>query len=48
MLRNSQEDIAVSVTNLKEIMKNMNTFTRQIKENPSILLRREEKRERGQ
>jgi phospholipid/cholesterol/gamma-HCH transport system substrate-binding protein len=46
MVRNSQEDIAVSVTNLKEIMKNMNTFTRQIKENPSVLLRREEKQER--
>ena len=47
MVRNSQEDIAVSVTNLKEIMKNMNTFTRQIKENPSVLLRREEKTERA-
>jgi phospholipid/cholesterol/gamma-HCH transport system substrate-binding protein len=47
MVRNSQEDIAVSVTNLKEIMKNMNTFTRQIKENPSVLLRREEKQERA-
>jgi phospholipid/cholesterol/gamma-HCH transport system substrate-binding protein len=48
IVRNSQEDVSVSLTNLKEIMKNMNTFTRQIKENPSILLRREEKRERGQ
>jgi phospholipid/cholesterol/gamma-HCH transport system substrate-binding protein len=46
MVRNSQEDVAVSITNLKEIMKNMNTFTRQIKENPSVLLRREEKQER--
>ena len=47
MVKNSQEDVAVSITNLKEIMKNMNTFTRQIKENPSILLRREEKTERA-
>jgi phospholipid/cholesterol/gamma-HCH transport system substrate-binding protein len=46
MVRNSQEDVAVSVVNLKEIMKNLNTFTRQIKENPSVLLRREEKQER--
>lgn len=47
VVRNSQEDVAVSLSNLKEIMKNLNTFTRQIKENPSILLRREEKRERA-
>jgi phospholipid/cholesterol/gamma-HCH transport system substrate-binding protein len=46
LVKNSQEDVAVSITNLKEITKNMNTFTRQIKENPSILLRREEKTER--
>jgi hypothetical protein len=47
MVKNSQEDIAVTVTNLKETMKNMNTFSRQIKENPSMLLRREEKTERA-
>lgn len=47
IVKNSQEDVSTSVTNLKEIMKNMNTFTRQIKENPSILLRREEKQERS-
>jgi phospholipid/cholesterol/gamma-HCH transport system substrate-binding protein len=47
MVRNSQEDISVTVTNLKETMKNMNTFSRQIKENPSVLLRREEKAERA-
>jgi phospholipid/cholesterol/gamma-HCH transport system substrate-binding protein len=47
MVKNSQEDVSVSMTNHKEIMKNMNTFTRQIKENPSVLLRREEKQERA-
>jgi hypothetical protein len=41
-----QEDLAQSMSNLKETMKNMNTFSRQIKENPSILLRGEEKQER--
>jgi len=47
LVRNSQEDVATSVANLKETMKNMSTFSRQIKENPSILLRREEKQERA-
>jgi phospholipid/cholesterol/gamma-HCH transport system substrate-binding protein len=41
-----QEDLGQSMTNLKETMKNMNTFSRQIKENPSILLRGEDKQER--
>ncbi len=41
-----QEDLAQSMSNLKETMKNMNTFSRQIKENPSILLRGEDKQER--
>ncbi len=41
-----QEDLAQSMSNLKETMKNMNAFSRQIKENPSILLRGEEKQER--
>jgi phospholipid/cholesterol/gamma-HCH transport system substrate-binding protein len=41
-----QEDLAQSMSNLKETMKNMNTFSRQIKENPSVLLRGEEKQER--
>jgi phospholipid/cholesterol/gamma-HCH transport system substrate-binding protein len=42
-----QEDLTQSMNNLKETMKNMNTFSRQIKENPSVLLRGEEKKERG-
>lgn len=46
LVRNNQEDVTVAVSNLKETMKNMNVFSRQIRENPSLLLRREEKRER--
>ena len=41
-----QEDLSQSMNNLKETMKNMNAFSRQIKENPSVLLRSEEKTER--
>jgi phospholipid/cholesterol/gamma-HCH transport system substrate-binding protein len=41
-----QEDLTQSMSNLKETMKNMNTFSRQIKENPSVLLRGESKQER--
>ncbi len=41
-----QEDLTQSMGNLKETMKNMNTFSRQIKENPSVLLRGESKQER--
>lgn len=46
LVRNNQEDVSVAVSNLKETMKNMSVFSRQIRENPSLLLRREEKRER--
>lgn len=42
-----QEDLTQAMSNLKETMKNMNTFSRQIKENPSVLLRGEEKTERS-
>jgi phospholipid/cholesterol/gamma-HCH transport system substrate-binding protein len=42
-----QEDLTQAMSNLKETMKNMNTFSRQIKENPSVLLRGEEKMERS-
>jgi len=41
-----QEDLSQSMNNLKETMKNMNAFSRQIRENPSVLLRSEEKQER--
>jgi phospholipid/cholesterol/gamma-HCH transport system substrate-binding protein len=45
-VRRMQEDLAVSMAQLKEAMKNMNTFSRQIKDNPSVLLRGEDKQER--
>jgi phospholipid/cholesterol/gamma-HCH transport system substrate-binding protein len=45
-VRRTQEDLAVSMSNLRESLKNMHSFTRQIRENPSLLLRREEKQER--
>lgn len=45
-VRRTQEDLAISMSNLRESLKNMQSFTRQIRENPSVLLRREEKQER--
>ncbi|MEO7425975.1 MAG: MlaD family protein [Fibrobacteria bacterium] len=45
-VRRVQEDLAQSMSDMKETMKNMNTFSRQIKENPSVLLRGEDKQER--
>jgi len=45
-VRRTQEDLAISMSNLRESLKNMQSFTRQIRENPSLLLRREEKQER--
>jgi phospholipid/cholesterol/gamma-HCH transport system substrate-binding protein len=41
-----QEDLTQSMSNLKETMKNMNTFSRQIKDNPSVIIRGESKQER--
>lgn len=45
-VRRTQEDLSVSLSNLRESLKNMQSFTRQIRENPSLLLRREDKQER--
>lgn len=45
-VRNTQEDLTVVLSHLKETMKNMNTFSREIKENPAVLLRGERKQER--
>jgi phospholipid/cholesterol/gamma-HCH transport system substrate-binding protein len=45
-VRRTQEDLAISMSNLRESLKNMQSFTRQIRENPSVLLRREDKQER--
>jgi phospholipid/cholesterol/gamma-HCH transport system substrate-binding protein len=41
-----QDDLNSSIKNLRETMANMNDFSRQIRENPSILLRGEEKEQR--
>lgn len=46
-IRRMQEDLLVATAQLKETMKNMNTFSRQIKENPAVLLRGEDKQERA-
>jgi phospholipid/cholesterol/gamma-HCH transport system substrate-binding protein len=46
-VRRMQEDLAVTMGQLKEAMKNMNTFSRQIKENPSVLIRGQDKQERS-
>ncbi len=46
--KRAQEELAVALANLKEAMKNMNTFSRQIKDNPAVLLRGEDKQERRQ
>jgi phospholipid/cholesterol/gamma-HCH transport system substrate-binding protein len=47
-VRRTHEDLAVALSSLKETMKNMNTFSRQIKDNPSVLLRGVSKQERRQ
>ena len=46
VVRRTQEDLAVSMSNLRESLRNMQSFTRQIRENPSVLLRGEDKQER--
>jgi len=45
-VRRIQEDLAVSMSQMRDAMKNMNSFSRQIKENPSVLIRGEDKKER--
>jgi phospholipid/cholesterol/gamma-HCH transport system substrate-binding protein len=42
----SQQDLAVVMGSLKETMRNMSTFSRELKENPSLLIRGEDKQER--
>jgi len=41
-----QENLNASMRNMRETMENMNEFSRQIKENPSLLLRAEDKKGR--
>ncbi len=45
-VRRTQEDLIVSMSDLRETLRNMSSFSRQIRESPSILLRREERQER--
>jgi len=42
----TQQDLAVVMGSLKETMRNMSTFSRELKENPSLLIRGEDKQER--
>ncbi|HAO99350.1 MAG TPA: hypothetical protein DCQ83_04840 [Fibrobacteres bacterium] len=44
--RRTQEDLGTALISLKEALKNMEVFTRQIRDNPSLLLRGEDKQER--
>jgi phospholipid/cholesterol/gamma-HCH transport system substrate-binding protein len=45
-LYRNQEDITASVRNLREAMENLNDITRQVRENPSLLIRGEGKTQR--
>jgi len=46
MLRQSREDIRVSLENLRETLENANQLSKSLAENPSLLLRGEQQRER--
>lgn len=46
MLRQSREDIRISLENLKETLENANQLSKALAENPSLLLRGEQQRER--
>jgi phospholipid/cholesterol/gamma-HCH transport system substrate-binding protein len=45
-LYRNQEDLTASVRNLREAMENLNDITRQVRENPSLLIRGEGKSQR--
>lgn len=45
-LRQVREDLTQSMGSLRETMRNMSAFSRQIKDNPAVLLRGEDKQER--
>lgn len=45
-VRRTQEDLLVSMSDLRETLRNMSSFSRQIRETPSVLLRREDRQER--
>ncbi|GHV16325.1 hypothetical protein AGMMS49938_16230 [Fibrobacterales bacterium] len=42
----NQEDISVTVRYLREAVENLNDVSRQVRENPSLLIRGEEKQQR--
>jgi phospholipid/cholesterol/gamma-HCH transport system substrate-binding protein len=46
LIYRNQEDLSVTVRHLKEATANLNDFSRQVRENPSLLLRGEEKQQR--
>lgn len=43
----NQEDLSIAVRHMREAMENLNDVSRQVRENPSLLLRGEDKQERS-
>jgi len=46
LIYRNQEDLSVTVRNLREAVENLNDVSRQVRENPSLLIRGEEKSQR--
>ncbi|MCL1966564.1 MAG: hypothetical protein FWF67_01635, partial [Fibromonadales bacterium] len=46
LIYRNQEDLSVVVRYLKEAVENLNDVSRQVRENPSLLIRGEEKKQR--
>jgi hypothetical protein len=46
MVRQSREDISVSMQNLREALENANQLAKELSENPSLLLKGEQQKER--
>ncbi len=46
-MRQSREDIFATLTNLKDVVRNLNDFTQMLLESPSILLRGSQLKERS-
>jgi uncharacterized protein YoxC len=46
MVRQSREDISVSLQNLREALENANGLMQELSENPSLILRNEQQKER--
>ncbi len=47
LIYRNQENLSVTARNLREMAENFNDVSRQVKQNPSILMRSEEKQQRG-